>query len=53
MSSVKNIVEEIRKNISQFQKEVEKEEVGNVIEVGCFFVANSAFKIGSSNQLYH
>jgi F-type H+-transporting ATPase subunit alpha len=34
MSSVKNIVEEIRKNISQFQKEVEKEEVGNVIEVG-------------------
>ncbi len=32
--STNNIVEEIRKNISLFQKETEKEETGKVIEVG-------------------
>jgi len=32
--STNNILEEIRKNISLFQKETEKEETGKVIEVG-------------------
>ncbi|HSR88982.1 MAG TPA: F0F1 ATP synthase subunit alpha [Candidatus Udaeobacter sp.] len=32
--STNNIVEELKKNIAHFQKEVEKEETGKVIEVG-------------------
>jgi len=32
--SINSIVEELRKNISHFEKEVEKEETGKVIEIG-------------------
>ena len=34
MSSINKIVEELKKNISAFEKQVEVEEVGSVVEIG-------------------